>query len=343
MSALTIAANNPTIGGGEVMLLAMADAARNAGRGVRIVAPGIDSEVTNAARDAGFDTVGIDSSTRGGYLRGLREWDRRHRRGVLWCNGLRPAVATAGRRGRVIHLHQIPSPRQQPLATMARKGSVATVVPSVMMQHHVPHSRVLANWTADAHPRSRCSGSIFVVGYLGRLSSDKGVPVLCAAIDRLRRRGTQVSLLIAGESRFVPPADAQLVSAAISELGDTARSIGWVSRSQFFDSVDLAVFPSVWAEPFGLVAAEAMAARCPFIVSDAGALPEVTGPDYPWVTAAGDPAALADRIEAAMTANWSATVADSRDRWESEFSPAAGAARFLELLDDVLVRAKGHV
>ncbi|ONN64044.1 glycosyltransferase [Herbaspirillum sp. VT-16-41] len=43
--------------------------------------------------------------------------------------------------------------------------------------------------------------------------------------------------------------------------------LGWVRREEFFDQVDLAVFPSVWEEPFGLVAAEAMARGVPFVIS----------------------------------------------------------------------------
>jgi glycosyltransferase involved in cell wall biosynthesis len=55
--------------------------------------------------------------------------------------------------------------------------------------------------------------------------------------------------------------------------------------------VDLAVFPSVAPEAFGLVAAEAMSIGCPYVISDAGALPEVAG-DHPYVAAAGDAEAL---------------------------------------------------
>ena len=48
-----------------------------------------------------------------------------------------------------------------------------------------------------------------------------------------------------------------------------------MTPAAFFAEVDLAVFPSRVAESFGLVAAEAMAAGTPYVVSDAGALPEV--------------------------------------------------------------------
>jgi glycosyltransferase involved in cell wall biosynthesis len=79
--------------------------------------------------------------------------------------------------------------------------------------------------------------------------------------------------------------------------------LGWCDRSRFQAATDVAVFPSRWDEPFGLVAAESMSARLPCVVSDAGALPEVLGPDHPWIARQGDPAALAEVIRACVGAS----------------------------------------
>jgi glycosyltransferase involved in cell wall biosynthesis len=45
-------------------------------------------------------------------------------------------------------------------------------------------------------------------------------------------------------------------------------------RNKLYASADIAVFPSLY-EPFGIVALEAMALRCPVVVSDTGGLREV--------------------------------------------------------------------
>jgi glycosyltransferase involved in cell wall biosynthesis len=114
--------------------------------------------------------------------------------------------------------------------------------------------------------------------------------------------------------------------------------VGQVERAEVLTAVDLAVFPSVTAEPFGLVAAEAMASGAPFVISDAGALPEVAGPDHPWIARAGDPADLARVIAQALAtpAEVVHKVTDSaRARWEGEYSPAAGQRRVARLLDDL--------
>jgi len=62
--------------------------------------------------------------------------------------------------------------------------------------------------------------------------------------------------------------------------------------AELFAWAEVVVVPSRWAEAFGLVAAEAMAAGAAVVVSDAGALPEVVG-DAGRVFPAGDAAALA--------------------------------------------------
>ena len=87
---LTIAANNGDLGGGEVMLLRIAEAARADDLRVRVVGPA--GELIQAATELGFPSVAIASRNRPEYLRGLRRWDR-DRRGLLWCNGLVPALA----------------------------------------------------------------------------------------------------------------------------------------------------------------------------------------------------------------------------------------------------------
>ena len=100
-------------------------------------------------------------------------------------------------------------------------------------------------------------------------------------------------------------------------------------------TLGLVVVPSVASESFGLVAAEAMAARVPVVVSDAGALPEVVGSEHPWVAAAGDAADLARVLAAAYDSDPAPVVQAARERWESLYSPAAGRGRVAGLLRDL--------
>ena len=134
------------------------------------------------------------------------------------------------------------------------------------------------------------------MGYLGRLSTDKGVDVLAGRHGQ--RPGRRPRLVLAGDTATCPRTPSRAVDAALAAPGASGVRSGHVPPDDLFRRVGVVVFPSVWAEPFGLVVAEAMAAGVPFVISDAGALPEVAGPDHPWVARAGDADDLARVIAA---------------------------------------------
>lgn len=334
---LTIAANNGDIGGGEVMLLEIADTARELGWQVGVVGPETPGDLVGQARAAGHETTALHGAGRASYGWNLRRWDSSGRHGLLWCNGLVPALATAGHRSRVVHLHQEPHGIQAPARVLAVRGALATVVPSAAMGAHVPHTLVLPNWTGDIEQRPMPTAGL-VVGYLGRLTRDKGVDVLAEAMTRLVGTGADVTLVLAGEARFGSAEDILVVDRALAPLGDRVHRVGWVQRESFFDRIDVAVFPSVWDEPFGLVVAEAMGSGTPFVITDAGALREVAGADHPWVARRNDPADLAQVLTRALQQDPEGRLRDvtaARTRWEHLYSPRAGRTRLAEVLATV--------
>lgn len=337
---LSIATNNADVGGGEVMLLAIADAARELGCPPEVVAPD-GSEIARAAQAAGHDVVLLRADGRPEWMRALRRWDRRHRRGVLWCNGLVPAAATAGRRGRVVHLHRIPDGGQRLLLPVARAGASMTVVPSRFMASRVRGARVLHNWSEPRAVTRAADPTLPRVGFLGRLSPDKGILQLAEAMHAV----PDAELVIAGEARFVAAGDSASVEAALAGLGTRARRRGWVDPAEFLGQVDVLAVPSTWPEPFGLVVTEAMAAGLPVVVSDAGALPEVVGSAHPWVARAGDVGHLAMTIRTALDASADErdrVVAAARRRWEDHFSPQAGKHRIASVLGELgLIESEG--
>lgn len=337
---VAFATNNGDIAGGEVMLFAMAQAAREAGYQVTVVAPSRPGDVVGRARAEGFRTIEIKATEVRSYLSGLRRWDAAERTGLLWCNGLRPGLATAGHAHRVLHLHQPPRGRaQRAFFSAARAGTRAVVVPSESMRSALPGSQVLLNWCPPVPKtrRDRPQGGVpITLGYLGRHSSDKGLAVLGEALARAEAaQPGRFRLLLAGDGRFVPEPDQAAVRSALAPVERLIERPGWIARTDFFSAVDLAVFPSVWPEPFGLVAAEAMSAGVPFVISDAGALPEVAGPGHPWTVRAGDPGSLAAGLLSAADELDRWDRAPGRERWEREFSPTAGRTRLTRLLGDL--------
>lgn len=338
---IVIATNNGDIGGGEVMLLNIADALRSLGIHVSVVGPTDPGELVETAADRGFDTIALRASGRLAYMRALAAWRLRNLNVPLWCNGLVPSTATAGMGPRITHLHVLPAGGNRAAVPLAMLRARATLVPSQFMAERLPAARVLPNWTTEVPftPTKRSTDGPLRVGFLGRLTRDKGVDVLAEAMSRVQGPGgRETAFVLAGANRFGGVADDHAISAALRRIEDRTEQLGWVPREAFFADIDLAIFPSVFPESFGLVVAEAMAAGVPFVISDAGALPEVAGVEHPWVARAGDAEHLASVITAALAASAderSRQAAVARGRWEENYSPAAGFQRVAALLSDL--------
>jgi glycosyltransferase involved in cell wall biosynthesis len=101
-----------------------------------------------------------------------------------------------------------------------------------------------------------------MVGYIGRISPEKGVETLLEAGKKLR-----IKLIIAGDG--TPEYVRELFSNSYE-----VQYLGPVQPEDFFKMVDVVVVPSIWPEPFGKVAVEALVANKITVVSDAGGLSE---------------------------------------------------------------------
>lgn len=319
------------------MLLRTAEAIRELGLPVGVVAPTGPDAVLATASDAGFVTAGLVARGRRQWMSALRAWDR-SRTGLLWCHGLVPAVATAHHRYRLVHLHQMPqNPAQRSLVPLARRRALATVVPSTWMQTQIRHAEVMENWTDDIALTTPSPADVITIGYLGRLSTAKGVDVLAAAVAELEReRPGRVRLLLAGDARFVSESERRVVESALAPIADLVQRPGWMARKDFFDRVDVVVVPSVSPEAFGLSAAETMAAGRPLVVTRTGALPEVVGEPTGLIVPPADPAALADTLRRLIDGVVPDGVVLRRQRWSRRYSPAAGKARVAALLGQIM-------
>lgn len=342
---INIATNNGDIGGGEVMLFNIARALRSLGHMVTIVGPASPSEVVEVAADEGFDVVCLPATKRKQYMAHLRMWDQRSRKGLLWCNGLVPSFATAGHQNRIVHLHQVPQGMSRWLVKPAQRNALVTLIPSDFGSQVVKKTRSFHNWVDEITGqlgKSKVSSPV-KIGFIGRPSVIKGTDILANAIYHLNRESNfHFQLIVAGESDFIDAAERNVVSKALTSLGADCSQIGKTNPAKFYEIVDIIVVPSVWDEVFGLVAAEAMSGRKPLLVSDAGALPEVVGKDYPWIFERNNVHSLAEKILEVTDqlendpAETEKIINSSYSRWQEEFSPEAGKVHLRELLLEIL-------
>lgn len=108
--------------------------------------------------------------------------------------------------------------------------------------------------------------------FLGRIMKEKGVHI---AVDIAKK--TREHLIIAGEDFNVP--DQRYVRMIMDRCDDANITyLGKVSnekRIELLAGAKAVLMPSLFDEPFGLVAVEALASGTPVIASNMGALPEI--------------------------------------------------------------------
>ena len=113
-----------------------------------------------------------------------------------------------------------------------------------------------------------------IVFSVGRVVFEKGLHILVRAMPQILEQEPSAKVVIAGKG----PELESLRSLAWSlGIGEKVLLTGFITdedRDKLFKIASCAVFPSLY-EPFGIVALEAMAAKCPVVVSDVGGLQDV--------------------------------------------------------------------
>ena len=103
-------------------------------------------------------------------------------------------------------------------------------------------------------------------GYLGTLSKVKGLEWL---IEQFKTLDFEAKLSIAGKG------DAQYEK-HLKEIssGANIEFVGYVNSTEFLAEIDVLIVPSLWEEPLGMVAIEALANHVPVIANKRGGLQE---------------------------------------------------------------------
>ena len=113
-----------------------------------------------------------------------------------------------------------------------------------------------------------------IVFSVGRVVFEKGLHILVRAMPAILAQEPLAKVVIAGKG----PELESLRSLAWSlGVGEKVLLTGFISdedRDKLFRIASCSVFPSLY-EPFGIVALEAMAAKCPVVVSEVGGLQDV--------------------------------------------------------------------
>jgi glycosyltransferase involved in cell wall biosynthesis len=172
----------------------------------------------------------------------------------------------------------------------------------------------------------------FQVGWIGRLSPEKGADVMLRALSLLRDDRVRLSVLGAGPER-------ERLEALASESG-IAHRVDWcgvrVGAGRLASAFDAIVLSSR-TEGTPIVLLEAMAAATPIVATRVGGIPDVVGDAEALLVAPDDPVAVAAAVQAIRSddAAAAARAVAARRRLAQDFS----AARWLEQIDEVYATA----
>lgn len=166
--------------------------------------------------------------------------------------------------------------------------------------------------------------------FLGRLVSDKGCDLLLNALGDLKKKQLTPSVTIVGDGP------------EMTALRSQTAQLGLIGQVEFVGAVQegrglivarhrIMVVPSVWAEPFGVVALEGVASGCALVASSQGGLPDAVGPCGLYFEN-GDVKGLAAALEQVLTgASLCEKLIAAGPAHLKGFQPAFVAARYLDL------------
>jgi glycogen(starch) synthase len=163
--------------------------------------------------------------------------------------------------------------------------------------------------------------------FVGRLVSDKGVALLLDALKLVR---TKPRLTIIGDGP-----ERMALEKQASQLQSQIEFVGPQHGARLADSLrqhQILVVPSLWQEPFGIVALEAIGCGCVVIGSAGGGLAEAIGPcglTFP----NGDASALADAITRLLNdPSERERLRQNSSAHLARFSPGRVAALYLDAI-----------
>jgi glycosyltransferase involved in cell wall biosynthesis len=177
--------------------------------------------------------------------------------------------------------------------------------------------------------------------FVGRLRIRKGVEVLLAALDLLRRQGGAPTLAIAGDGEH-----RAALEAAAAHRGLDASAVRFLGRADaarvraLLAAARALVVPSTY-EGMPLVILEAMAAGLPVIASRVSGIPEVVvDGETGWLVPPEDPEALAAALAELLADPGEARRrgAAGRRRVDEHYRPGQAAERWLAAISVETIR-----
>ena len=172
--------------------------------------------------------------------------------------------------------------------------------------------------------------------FVGRLVSDKGLGLLLESLSGLQKLNIRVNLTVVGDG---PEMNAHVSQCKMLSLREQVEFVGVKKGIELCDLLNahrILVVPSLWAEPFGIVALEGIACGCVVVGSKDGGLRETIGP-CGLLFPNGNCDALIDCLRGLLTnPDQIDTLSANRGDHLGKFKKSYIAKRYIEIFENLL-------
>ncbi len=226
----------------------------------------------------------------------------------------------------------------------SRMAAISRAVATRLSQYGAPHlqaAEVIYPGTAVVRPRTEL-GPVPTVIAAGRLVPEKGLDVLVQAFAMVAARHREARLVVVGDGTELQPLQRLAVDSGIGDRVEFCGRLPHPESVKLVRSAWVSCVPSLWEEPFGMIAAESQVHGVAVIASRTGGLAEIVADEVTgYLVPPGDPAAIAGRLDTLLGDRAAAQAIGHRghERARELFGLDRSAARF-ESLDRETIRCE---
>jgi glycosyltransferase involved in cell wall biosynthesis len=170
-----------------------------------------------------------------------------------------------------------------------------------------------------------------LVGYVGRLSQEKGILNFMEAIPKVLKKRDETAFLIGGDGQLQSQ-----VNEYANKLGNKVKYVSWIPHDElpnYLNKLKLLVLPS-YTEGLPNIMLEAMACGTPVLATPVGAIPDVIrGGETGFIMENNSPECIAQNITRVLNhPKLEKITQNARALVEKEFTYQAAVERYREIL-----------
>ncbi len=175
-----------------------------------------------------------------------------------------------------------------------------------------------------------------LVGYIGRLSEEKGVLNFVKAIPEILGERNRIKFLIGGDGQLREEVEGYLEK---ENLNDKVELTGWIPHDElpdYLNELKLLVIPS-YTESGPLIALEAISCGTPILATSVGHIPDIVKDGYTgFIMENNSPECIAENVIRALNhPNLEQITRNARNLIEREFTYEKAAERYRVILSEL--------